>query len=192
MWRWIYTDPGNTQPIFSVLKAGSSRRGEEEQSTKWEQQLKILRALHWRDENFGMWFQVLGCHCSLVLHMWYKQKMALEIQQLLWVSEGMGASSASSIRNNQPGKKRKLFSTSSTSPLGKDSVCKCEGGFKKKHLSCSLTDSPHGFECSGKKLLEQCTGCRWQGVGSGVNWRVASTGSSQDCPTSNTTASSQL
>ena len=91
------------------------------------------------------------------------EKWFYRFKQLLWVS----ASSASFIRSNQPGWERQLLSTSSTSPLGKDSVCKRKGGFKQEHLSCLLTASPLISKCSGKKLLERCTGCRWQGVGIG-------------------------
>lgn len=48
-----------------------------------------------------------------------------------------------------------------------DSICKCEGGFKQKHLSWSLTVSPHISKCSGKKLLEWSSWWWWQDVGTG-------------------------
>lgn len=48
-----------------------------------------------------------------------------------------------------------------------DSICKCEGGFKQKHLSWSITVSPHISKCSGEKLLEWSSWWGWQDVVTG-------------------------
>lgn len=96
---------------------------------------------------------------------WYfialTEKWFYRSEQLLYLSEGKGF-----ITNNQPGRERKLLSIFSTSPSGKDSVCKCEGGFKQEHLSWSLTVS-HVSKCPGKKPLEWNSWWRWQDVGTG-------------------------
>lgn len=58
------------------------------------------------------------------------EKWFYRFEQLLYLSESKGF-----IRSNQSGRETVLLSVSSISPSGKDSVCKCEGGFKQEHLS---------------------------------------------------------
>lgn len=154
-WRWTRQTLVTDSWSF-LLQAEASRR--ENKAQNENNKFKILRASHWRDQKFDTCFQVLRFLCSSVLHVWHKQRNGFSSSSSCSGFLKAGAAfRASFMRSKQPGWERKLLANSSTSPLGKDSVHKHEGGFKEQ-LSFVLIVSPHISKCSGR---ETCRGVYW-------------------------------